>query len=167
MKNAQATKATAANVAAAAAKPARTTRKPVAPVAIQTSAAAVSAKVVGVPFVITQMARPSAGRHLYAFTHAALTMLGMYDGKAVDRATLTNVVGATAVSYHTTKTQAFALTNEGITLNGSYGVDYFMERQRAAKFDPKDVEAYTEIMTTGKMDNRLVKNSGAIKANTK
>jgi hypothetical protein len=127
------------------------------------SAVVTAAKTIGVKYSLTA-ARPAAGRALYAFTEAVLQLLKMYDGAAVDRKTLTAIVGDRAVAYHLTKTFAFTLTDKGIALNGDFGADWFKQRVNDKAFDPQDFEDFKVILTTGKADNRLVKNANFIKA---
>lgn len=155
----------AAEKAATAAKP-RTRRAPQAAAAKTTAPAATvaakAAKVLGVKYTITA-ARPVAGRPLRAFTQAVIELLDLTKGKQYDRATLASIIGPRAVNYHLTQTGAFEMTEKGIGLAGSYGVDYFAERANNKEFDPQDVADYKAILTTGKADGRLVKNANFIK----
>lgn len=148
----------------AAAKAPRTRRPAQKPVAKSESIVAKSVKVIGVKFTLSTAARPTAGRTLRAYTEAALQLLGMYDGKAHDRATLVNIIGATAIAYHTKATNAFTTTQDGIILTPGYGSDFFKVRAEMKEFDEQDVKDFTTIMTTGKADGRLVKNPAFIKA---
>jgi hypothetical protein len=153
---------------AAAAKP-RTRRAPqAAKTTAATTAPAASvvtkaAKKLAIKYTITA-ARPAAGRQLAAFTHAVLEMLDMYKGKKYDRKTLTDIIGSRAVAYHLTTTCALEMDDNGIGLSGDYGKDFFMQRATNKAFDPQDVADYKTILTTGKADNRLVKNQNFIKA---
>lgn len=145
-------------------KVARTKRAAQKPVAKVESIVAKSAKVIAVKYQISTAARPAAGRQLKAYTEAVLQLLGMYKGKAYDRATLNTIMGSTAVNYHTTRTLAITATNDGLMLTPGFGSDFFAMRAELNEFDPKDVEDYKAILTTGKADNRLVKNQAFLKA---
>lgn len=145
----------------AAAKP-RTTRKAQPKAEKKASIVAKSAAVIGLNFIITQAARPVAGRTLYAYTAAVLHVSGMMEGKAVDRAVLTDAMGTTAVAYHLKSTDAFALTPAGIILNGEYGKARLFNTKR--QYDPKDFDAFVAMLSDGKMDGRIIKNQGMIRA---
>lgn len=145
----------AADAAAAPAKKARTVRPAQKPVEKKESAVVTTVSALPVKFVITGAARPAAGRHLFAHTEAHFQLCGMYKGGAMDRKALTDIMGATAISYHMSKGN-FEATTKGIQLTAQ-GVNHFTARGMDGKYDPKDVEAYKEILTSGALDGRLVK----------
>ena len=151
-----------AAVAAPAVKKARATRKaqPKAP-KVETAAIAPAAPAAPAPamnFVITSGARPENGGRLAAHTEAFFICAGFYDGKAIDKTVMRDIIGGTAVSYHT-KQGNFEATVEGYKMTAQ-GINKF----KARKPDPKDVAGYVAIMTTGQIDDRLVKNAGFVRA---
>lgn len=148
--------------AAETAKKPRTVRAAQKPVAKKESAVVATVKAVPVKYVITGGARPIAGRHLFAHTEALFQLAGMYEGGAVDRAHLADVIGASAIAYHTKK-ENFVTTAKGIELTAQ-GRNFFKARGLDNAYDPKDVEAFKEMLSTGAMDGRLVKNQEFIRA---
>ncbi len=160
--------ATAPAVQAAAApvvieKKPRTVRAAQKPVAAPVeSIVAKSARVIAIKHVIA-IGRPVAGRLLAAHTEAVLELLGMYNGKSVPRETLVKIIGTRAVSYHLTQQCTFEMNDDGITLSG-FGQGFFGVRKHTNMFDPQDVAGYKAILTTGKADDRLIKNQAHIKA---
>lgn len=165
-KAAPAKKTTAAKTAPAKTAAPRTTRKAQEKKTVAAPAIVATAKVVGVAFVLTGSVRPGAGKHLFAHTEAFMQLMGMYDGKAVDRAQLTDIIGASAINYHTKTKGNFEAVKEGIKLTAN-GINFFKERALPTSknnYDPKDVEAYKTMLSTGVMDGRLVKNQAFIRA---
>lgn len=140
-------------------KAARTKRaaQPKAP-KVETAAAAPAAPAYAMNFVITAGARPEKNPYLFAHTEAFFVCSGFYDGKAIDRAVLVDIVGSSAVSHHT-KQGNFEATTEGYKLT-EQGRANFKKR----KPDPKYVAQYAQIMTTGQADGERVKNQGFIRA---
>lgn len=156
-----ANKIAAQEKAAAPAKKARAVRPAQKPVEQKESAIVANVAALPVKYIFTG-ARPTAGRALFAYTEALLQLLGMYKGGAADRKALTDLMGSTAVAYHI-KNGNLNKTTKGIELSVD-GINAFKARAVEGKFDPKDVEGFTAILTTGQADNRLVKNQGMIKA---
>jgi hypothetical protein len=111
------------------------------------------------PVAFTLMKGPSSGGLLYAFTDAVLRVTGLYDGKSIDKATLTKIVKATAVRYHLTSTMAFELDAKGNVRLSKGGKAFFAER--AGKFSKDDSAKYESILLTGK-PNDLCKNKDMI-----
>jgi hypothetical protein len=121
-----------------------------------------SALVLAVKYELTS-ARPVAGRKLNAFTESVLQLLGMYKGKRYSRNVLAKIMGDTAVNYHTRKTGAFDVTEQGIGLNGDFGIEFFKMRTENKEYDANDLAVFKEILTTGKIDGNLVKNATFIR----
>lgn len=107
----------------------------------------------------TLMQRPSSGGKLYAFTDAVLRLTGMSKGKAVNKALLTKIIGATAVRYHLAATMAFTTNDKGDIILSAGGKEFFATR--AGKFSADDSTAYESILTTGQ-PNDLCKSANMI-----
>jgi len=167
--HAQETKVTAKKAAAtkAAAKPAKKATakkaeaKPAAtkaPRKAKAKAAPVEAKPV-IGFTICN--RPSSGVILFAYTQAALELLGMLEGEAVPSAKITAVMGATALRYHLAK-QTFAKNDSGDIVLTNAGVHFFAERNQKAAKD--HVEAFRRMMVEGVEDGVINKNANQVVA---
>ena len=145
-----------------AAKKAQRTKRPAQnPSKAKAPAVKVSAKALAIKYQLGA-ARPNAGRKLFAFTEAVLQLLGLYDGQRINRDTLTEIVGATAVSYHTRNKPNMDDAKDGLGLT-THGEAFFKQRTIDGLYDLQDVEDYKAIMTGGQADNRLVKNGAFIK----
>lgn len=96
-----------------------------------------------IKFGIHNGSRPAAGRLLFAFTHAWLSLSGMAEGKAYSKAQAVKVAGSTAISYHIgngnieEKGGAISLTAKG--------QNFF----KARSVDAKACGAYVEALKTG------------------
>lgn len=102
-------------------------------------------------------ARPGSGRLLFAYTAAWLQEAGLVDGGSISREDAVKFAGATAVTYHTTKTNWMHDKGGRITLTNE-GANKFFDRAHSEQ----DRETYREIIRTGKPDGKLVKNQTAI-----
>jgi hypothetical protein len=110
-------------------------------------------------FTITN--RPSSGVVLFAYTEAALDLLGMHDGVAVPASTIKKIMGATALRYHLDK-QTFAQDDSGkVTLTGA-GKAFFAERKVRAQAD--HVEMFKTMMVSGTIAGALYKNDDQVVA---
>lgn len=110
--------------------------------------------------VIQDYARPAAGRRLFAFTAAWLELTGLNDGAHVEKKKLVKIAGETAISYHTKKGN-FSVEKDGLALTAK-GHNFFGDRKSKNEYDPKIVEVYSEIMTSGQADGNEVKAASAI-----
>ena len=103
--------------------------------------------------------RPASGSLRFAYTAGWRQLSGMSAGKAVPRATVSIVAGSTARKYHTEKTGAFSEDAGGNLTLTEAGRVLFAKR----KPDPKHVEAYTAVLSTGVLSDVVnVKTAGAI-----
>ena len=142
---------------ASAAKKADITKAPIV------NTAKVSAKTapIAIPFGIHDGMRPGAGRLLFAFTHAWLSLSGMASGKAYNKAQAQQVAGRTAIAYHTSngnmaeKGGMLTLTAKGQSFFGARAVD------------AKTCEGYVYVLKNGKPhDATNIKANDACKAVT-
>lgn len=101
-----------------------------------------------IKYAIADFARPSAGAALAAHTMAFLTLSGLAEGKTFPKAEAVKVMGSRAIGYHTREKNNFELTPEGLKLTEK-GTLFFIHRGEA---EPELVKAYTEVMTTGKVN---------------
>jgi len=142
----------------AAAKPvakAATTKKPAAKAKVAPKAKAPK----GIKCMVAN--RPGSGVLLFAYTEAALQLLGMYEGAEVEKAVLAKVMGLTAISYHTAKATLVRLDNGRYALTKA-GKAFFAER--ATKAIAADLKGWTKVLSTGKADGVVVKNPDMLTA---
>ena len=99
--------------------------------------------------------RPGSGVLLFAYSEAALQLLGMYDGAAVEKQMLAKVMGLTAISYHTAKGTLVRGDDGRYSLTRA-GVAFFTERK--AKAAAADIKGWLSVLSTGKADGTIVKN---------
>jgi len=151
-KKAAAKKAAAPKTAAAKTAPAKkaASKKAAAPKAIVRPTIA---------YTITN--RPSSGVVLFAYTEAALELLGMQEGIAVPASTIKKVMGATALRYHLDK-QTFAQDDSGKVTLTNAGKAFFAERKVKAQAD--HVELFKTMMITGTIAGDLYKNDDQVVA---
>jgi hypothetical protein len=150
-KKAAAKKAAAPKTAAAKTAPAKkAAKKAAAPKAIVRPTIA---------YTITN--RPSSGVVLFAYTEAALELLGMQEGVAVPASTIKKVMGATALRYHLDK-QTFAQDDSGKVTLTNAGKAFFAERKVKAQAD--HVELFKNMMITGTIAGDLYKNDDQVVA---
>lgn len=140
-----------------ASKPAAKSAKPAAKSASKPAEAPVSNEV---KFHLVAGVRPSSGGLMFAHTLAFLRASGLIEGGSIPAATARKVLGDTAVTHHTKKTAQMILDGASIKLSPTGG-NYFSDRP---SISPADVDAYREILTTGKPDGRLVKVDWGVKA---
>lgn len=142
-----------AATAKAATKPAKK------PAAKKPSAPKVKAPV-GVRCMVAN--RPGSGVLLFAYTEAALRLLGMYEGAEVEKVMLMRVMGNTAIQYHTTaKINLVRLDNGRYVLTAS-GKAFFAER--ATRAAQADIDAWVSVLSTGQADGHAVKNQDMLTA---
>lgn len=110
-------------------------------------------------FAMLQGFRPTAGAALYAHTSAVVELLNMRKGAKIPRATLTKIIGETAVKHHLSATGFFAQDAGGVYLS-----DIGKENPHWVKVDPELKAACIEVLTTGKPSEKLFKNPAGIKA---
>lgn len=142
-----------AKAAAAAKKPAKKApaKKPAAP---EVKAPA------GVRCMVAN--RPGSGVLLFAYTEAALRLLGMYDGAEVEKATLSKVMGPTAIQYHTTTKASMTRLDNGRYILTVAGKAFFAER--AGRAAQADIEGWISVLSTGQADGLVVKNQDMLTA---
>lgn len=112
-----------------------------------------------IKFILEPMAgRPAAGAKLFAHTAAFLLMSGVIEGKPVSRTLARQVIGDTAINYHT-KRGNFEKGADGLALTMK-GEQYFAERDA----DMEAVNDYAEFFSTGKVGGNMqpVKNPAFI-----
>lgn len=103
----------------------------------------------GIAYGIADYARPQHGAALFAHTAAFLQLSGITDGKAYPKAKATQVIGATAVKYHSANGN-LSQTADGLTLTDK-GRAFFAARGEA---DKELLAAFTKVLTTGELDDR-------------
>ena len=114
----------------------------------KTEAKTTQAAALQITHAISDYARPKAGAALFAHTHAFLVLSGIQAGGAYPKAKAVQVVGPTAVKYHTQNGNLEA-TAEGLKLTPK-GQAAFSVRP----IDPEYLAAYTEVFTTGKTNDK-------------
>lgn len=113
-----------------------------------------------IKYCIVDYARPKAGHALFAHTAAFLRLSGMDAGQAYPIAKAREVVGATAVKYHSSKGN-FEPTAKGLALTAK-GKAFFAAR---GEVSPELLAAFTEVLTTGKPNDKAnVKSEASRKA---
>lgn len=110
--------------------------------------------------LVAGVARPVSGSLLHAHTQAVFELTGLDKGAAVEKATLRKVMGDTALRYNINEGK-FAVADGKVSLTAA---GQAMIASRAAKIDSALVDAYKEVMTTGKPVESVCKNKDAIVA---
>jgi len=110
-------------------------------------------------FSMLQGFRPMSGAALYAHTAAVIDLLNMRKGAKIPRATLTKILGETAVKHHLTKTGMFDIDERGVYLSA-----LGMVNPHWVSTDPELTAACVKVLTTGQPDGQIVKNPIGIKA---
>jgi hypothetical protein len=112
-------------------------------------------------YVLAVNSRPAHGRRLFAHTHAALALFGMFDASApaAPKDAVLAFMGQTAVTYHLSE-RNFAEGPNGISLTVA-GRNKFMNRLTEGKFDVKVAMAFQDLFITGKADASLGVKDGA------
>lgn len=100
-------------------------------------------------FAIADYARPKAGAALFAHTAAFFALSGIADGKAYPKAKAVQVIGQTAVKYHTGNGN-FEHTSEGVKLTDK-GRAFFAARGAA---DPELFAAFSSVLSTGEINDK-------------
>jgi hypothetical protein len=95
-------------------------------------------------------ARPTKGAALFAHTHAALTILGMLDGKGAKMSTLLSLIGHTAVTWHL-KERNFETSKDDMVTLTTTGLNKFKDR----KIDAGLANAYVTLFLDGKIGKEL------------
>lgn len=95
-------------------------------------------------------ARPQAGRALFAHTVGFMQASGMLIGGSVPRKLAREVLGDTAVAYHTKKGNLTAGEQVALTDDGT---NFFAIRPA----DVDAVNAYSDFFTTGKVSSAMQK----------
>ena len=144
-----------AKPAAKTAKPAAKTAKPAAKTAKPAAAAKPAAKPAAL-FAIRDSFRPGSGALLFAYTMAWLQESGLIDGGDISRADAVKFAGATAIQYHTGKTQRMEDKGGRIKLSAT-GANFFADRRHSTE----DREAFRAMMRTGQPDGKRIKAAAA------
>jgi hypothetical protein len=92
--------------------------------------------------------RPSAGARLFAFTEAALTFLGLREGKKVSKQAVIALMGPRAVQHHT-EAKNFVESGDKIGLS-KQGQEKFQSRVDDNAFDAKMYKVYASAIKSGK-----------------
>lgn len=108
--------------------------------------------------VLHDYARPVAGNRLAAHTAAFLALSGMGQDKPCPSALALKVIGPTAVKYHRLIGN-WESTKDGLKLTPK-GHAFFSARGEP---DAELFAAYQKVMTTGEVDERVVKGDGIVK----
>lgn len=105
-----------------------------------------------IAYAIVDYARPKAGAALFAHTSAFLKLSGMNEGKAYSRVKASQVVGNTAIKYHTLNGN-FEATSAGLTLS-SKGNAFFTARNASHPVNPELEAAFIDVLTTGNINDK-------------
>lgn len=102
--------------------------------------------------VLDEPSRPTSGVRLFAHTHAALHVLGLFDAArpALPKKAVLTVMGQTAVSYHLRQRNFEAAPDGGLRLS-VIGYNKFKDRA----VDGALANGFTEMLLTGKIDAAL------------
>lgn len=103
----------------------------------------------GISFAIVDYARPKAGAALFAHTAAFLELSGLNAGTAYPKAKATQIIGQTAVKYHTGKGN-IEQTADGVKLTDK-GRAFFAARPAV---DKELHAAFVEVLTEGKVNDK-------------
>lgn len=111
----------------------------------------------GIAYTITN--RPSSGVLLFAYTQAALSLLDMYNGAAVEKAMMAKVMGLTAISYHVGK-GTMQRGDDGKYSLTAQGIAFFTER--ATRAQSAHVAMFSTMMQTGDIVGAVYKNNDQV-----
>ena len=100
-------------------------------------------------YAIEDYARPHAGAALFAHTAAFFALSGIAEGKAYPKSKAVQVIGQTAVKYHT-KNGNFEHTAEGVKLTDK-GRAFFAARPAV---DPELFAAFEAVLSTGELNDK-------------
>jgi len=92
-------------------------------------------------------ARPQSGARLYAHTHAALTFLGLLEGRTAMVKALRTLIGEHAASYHAGR-KNLAVSGEHVKLTAK-GVKSFTARADTGKFPEDMANAFLKAISSG------------------
>lgn len=107
--------------------------------------------------------RPGSGGDLFAHTFAAFSLLGLFDGRRVDRNALLRVWGQRAITWHhdrdairvspdgapvIVESNKFEHTDGGYALT-EFGKSFFSDR---TKHNPEMVAVFLDLLSTGKTE---------------
>lgn len=92
--------------------------------------------------------RPAAGGRLFAFTEAALSFLGLREGKKANKQAVVALIGPRAVQHHTTN-KNFAESGDKLSLT-KQGQEKFQGRVDGKMFEAKAYKAYAAAIKSGK-----------------
>lgn len=113
-----------------------------------------------VNYAPNEYSRPKAGALLYAFTAAWQEMFNMIHGASVAYGTLKAVCGPRAISHHTDAGRLTVTAKNHVELTAQ-GLNYFSARKAGLisgqHYSEKVKDAYIAMMTTGIIDNALIK----------
>lgn len=98
----------------------------------------------------TDNARPVAGTRLFAHTHAALTMMGMIDGKPAPKKVVLSVMGQRAVAYHL-KERNFEDAKDHCLRLSTSGKNKFVNRAKEGLVDGALANGFMDLFLTGKV----------------
>jgi hypothetical protein len=106
------------------------------------------------PFVIAERARPQSNPGLFAHTHAALTMLGMFADNCpiIPEVSALTVIGQRAVKYHIGKGNFVETKDHGLRLTVA-GLNKFKARLAEGKVDGAMANGYMGLFIEGKPGN--------------
>ncbi len=105
------------------------------------------------PWALSEGGRPMGGVSLFAHTHAALNLLGMFkpERPAVSEVALRTLIGPTAVNYHLNKTRNFVAAGDQKVRLSADGIKKFGARP----VDNGMANLFTDFFITGKLDASL------------
>lgn len=106
--------------------------------------------------VIAQDARPTQGVRLFAHTHAALHLLGLFSPAlpAVSERAVLTIMGQRAVAYHRKENNFTTGPNYTLSLTPA-GYTKFKARGVEGKIDGKLANAFLDLFIDGKVDPAL------------
>lgn len=132
----------------------------------QTQTKGAKAAASAAPYAAIQYAmavgRPGQGQALFAHTLAFLDISGMLDGGACPRAIAAQVIGDSAITYHTNRTGHFTRTDKGLTLSDT-GFAHFLARRHNEELAPLYVEFFKDGKVNAKIHVNDVKNVRPVK----
>lgn len=101
-------------------------------------------------FVISTIARPAAGKRLFAHTHAALLFSGLLHGKAAPHDMMVRIVGPNTMGYHEEEGR-IRVSDDGRSVRlTAAGKEFFLDRAEQKKLDPALIDAFVELFSTGR-----------------
>ncbi|WP_155943271.1 hypothetical protein [Rhodanobacter thiooxydans] len=105
------------------------------------------------PFFYLPVVRPSAGRELFAYTDAWLTLAGLFEGGSIKKNLAFEVARMAAINYHLKLANFGLLGDRGELLSlTDKGVAFFKSRRRVGQKNfaqPGDVKGWIQFFTSG------------------